>query len=98
MPYPTDFLVGNGSAVVAASNASDIPEWKSKYCPCKGCGTAREEGRQEIIRLVRELHMETGDGKCLQCTEAETGGDEFWIEWHAVDYPCPTIKAIDGEQ
>ena len=49
------------------------------------------------IKRVRELHMESG-GTCIQCTEAETGGDEQWIEWHSVKYPCPTIKALDGEQ
>ena len=83
---------------MAASNASDIPDYKpvGKYCPCKNCQISREEGRQEIRERIRAIHMES-DGKCLQCTEAETGGDEFWIEWHAVDYPCPTIKALDGD-
>ena len=37
---------------MVASKESDIPEWKSKYCPCKGCGTAREEGRQEVRRSI----------------------------------------------
>jgi hypothetical protein len=50
---------------------------------------------EEAVERVRNLHMES-NGKCLQCTEAETGGDEFWIEWHSVDYPCPTIRALDA--
>lgn len=43
---------------MVASKISDIPEWKSKYCPCKGCGTAREEGRQEIIKIVTKILKE----------------------------------------
>ena len=49
------------------------------------------------IERVRELHMDSGSGQCLHCTQAETGGDEQWIEWHAVAYPCPTIKALGEE-
>jgi hypothetical protein len=79
---------------MAASSASDIPDSKVDYCPCNRCTVARKQGRQEIIDIVREVHMESG-GTCLQCTEAETGGDEKWIEWHSVKYPCPTIKALD---
>lgn len=52
--------------------------------------------KMDAIERVRELHMES-EGKCLYCTQAETGGDEPWIEWHAVDYPCPTIQALDGK-
>jgi len=83
---------------VAASDVSDIPDDApaDKYCVCNNCKISREEGRQEIRKFVQAIHMES-DGKCLQCTEAETGGDDFWIEWKAVDYPCPTIKALDGE-
>ena len=82
---------------MAASDVSDIPDDKpvGKYCVCNNCKISREEGRQEIRERIRAIHTES-DGKCLQCTEAETGGDEFWIEWHAVDYPCPTIEALDN--
>lgn len=70
---------------MAASNASDIPEWKSKYCPCKGCGTAREEGRQEIRYLIQNIHTNVVEGKaefdyCLSCSK---------------QYPCPTIEALN---
>jgi hypothetical protein len=51
---------------------------------------------EEAVERVRNLHMES-NGKCLQCTEAETGGDEKWIEWHSVDYPCPTIRALENQ-
>ena len=51
---------------------------------------------KQAIERVRELHMDSGSGQCLHCTQAETGGDEQWIEWHAVAYPCPTIQALEG--
>ena len=78
---------------MAASNASDIPEWTSKYCPCKGCGVAREEGRHEIVRLIKSLHRETNgpadDRTCSECCV-----DEYnYPQW-----PCDTIKALEGEQ
>ena len=53
---------------------------------------------KNAIERVRELHMDSGSGQCLHCTQAETGGDEQWIEWHSVKYPCQTIKALDGEK
>jgi hypothetical protein len=53
---------------------------------------------KNAIERVRELHMDSGSGQCLHCTQAETGGDEQWIEWHSVKYPCPTIKALDGDK
>ena len=42
---------------MAASDVSDIPDYKpvGKYCPCKNCQIAREEGRQEIRKSVLEI-------------------------------------------
>ena len=40
---------------MAASNASDIPESKSDYCPCNRCTVARKQGRQEVSEQVRKL-------------------------------------------
>jgi hypothetical protein len=40
---------------MAASNASDIPESKSDYCPCNRCTVARKQGRQEIVIKLRDL-------------------------------------------
>lgn len=43
---------------MVAQSADEAPEWKSKYCGCKGCGIAREEGRQEMSPKIEELLAE----------------------------------------
>lgn len=48
---------------------------------------------REAIARVRELHKPSdfyGNLKCSQCTWGRDESPE--------DYPCPTIKALDGEQ
>ena len=86
---------------MVASSASDIPESKSDYCPCNRCTVARKQGRQEIIDSIRELHKPVKSWKgrdhteivgCYECEETGSGR-EYWVE-----YPCPTIKALDGDQ
>jgi hypothetical protein len=55
---------------MVASKSSDIPEWASKYCPCKGCGMAREEGRQEVgmrIREVTDIWLESDSNIIKHC-------------------------------
>lgn len=55
----------------------------------------------ESVQRVRELHKPVKSWKGIDHTEIvgcyeceETGsGREYWVE-----YPCPTIKALDGEQ
>lgn len=42
-----------------------------------------KEMREAIVR-VRELHWKTRNGHCAHCSMPV--------------YPCPTIKALDGEQ
>lgn len=53
------------------------------------------------IKRVRELHkpVKSYKGKdhteivgCYECEETGSGR-EYWVE-----YPCPTIKALDGEK
>ena len=51
------------------------------------CVCAEIEPLQEAIRQVRELHYEY-IGECVVCGDGLNG----------VPYPCPTIKALDGEQ
>ena len=70
---------------MVASKASDIPEWESKYCPCKGCGVSREEGRQEIIRRVREL-----------AEKFEQEPQDEMVNYHLTARRI--LTALDGEQ
>jgi len=46
---------------------------------------------REAIARVRELHQEV-NGDCNICKNTYSNGNG-WIK-----YPCPTIKALDGEQ
>jgi len=55
----------------------------------------------QAIERVRELHkpIQSLKGKnhepimgCLECEETGSGRE------YLVEYPCPTIKALDGEQ
>lgn len=53
----------------------------------------------EAIERVRELHKKSSYGNhCPFCTDAIRDVDlDHW--WHGyVNYPCPTIQALDGEQ
>ena len=48
---------------------------------------------REAIARVRELHygvIDTGGFHCEECSDTEFG--------HYIEYPCPTIKALEGEQ
>lgn len=47
---------------------------------------------QEAIQRVRELHygvIDTGGIHCEECSDTEFG--------HYIEYPCPTIQALEGE-
>lgn len=49
---------------------------------------------EQAIQRVRELHKPDRDGDCVHCvTIATPDGSEYLSR-----YPCPTIKALDGEQ
>lgn len=46
----------------------------------------------EAINRVRELHREDSSGDCSACVvDAQYGAKMY------ENYPCPTIKALDGE-
>jgi hypothetical protein len=48
---------------------------------------------KQAIERVRELHyreIDTSDYHCAECSDTEYG--------HYIDYPCNTIKVLDGEQ
>lgn len=56
---------------------------------------------KQAIERVRELHKPVTSYKgmdndeiigCYECEETGSGR-EYWVE-----YPCPTIKALDGDQ
>lgn len=47
----------------------------------------------DSIQRVRELHSETRSGYCEYCSELGFASNPKESE-----YPCPTIKALDGEQ
>jgi len=85
---------------VAASDLSEIPDDKpiGKYCPCKNCQISREEGRQEIRKLILEIHTPTTDGGCGDpdcCSPSDS--EEFCIICNGYEYPCETIKTLDGK-
>jgi hypothetical protein len=46
---------------------------------------------KDSIQRVRELHYKTNGGYCHCCCQGS-------IECEPFPYPCPTIKALDGEQ
>ena len=45
---------------MAASSAADIPDGmlKGKYCKCNNCKISREEGREEMRYIIREILSE----------------------------------------
>lgn len=66
---------------------------------CDECGITHSTYR-EATKRVRELHKPVKSYKgtdhteivgCYECEETGSGR-EYWVE-----YPCPTIKALDGD-
>lgn len=53
----------------------------------------------DAIKRVRELHYPTTDGGCSdpECCSAQDS-EFFCAECVNYEYPCPTIKALNGEQ
>ena len=47
---------------------------------------------QDAIRRVRKLHKSEDGNFCDHCEYGDVFGYDL------VPYPCPTIKALDGEQ
>lgn len=58
-----------------------------------GCDTEYEK-----IKLVRELHTPTTAGGCgdPDCCSPDDS-EEFCSECQNYEYPCPTIKALNGD-
>jgi len=52
--------------------------------------------KTEAIQRVRELHFDNGFGNCITCYQSWENG--FSVSVFPIVYPCPTIKALDGEQ
>ena len=51
------------------------------------------------IERVRELHVPVNDGGCGDPECCSPGGSEdFCFVCQGYEYPCDTIKALDGEQ
>jgi len=56
------------------------------------------------LQAVRELHNVDEYGCCAHCSEDMCWGCQEWMNCVECDcpchgkYPCPTIKALDGEQ
>jgi hypothetical protein len=52
----------------------------------------RVDQLSKAVERVRELHREDSSGDCSACViDAQYGAKMY------ADYPCPTIKALDGE-
>ena len=49
---------------------------------------------QQAIERVRELHKEDNTGYCELCTAIATPDGSDYLS----KYPCPTIKALDGDK
>lgn len=63
-------------------------------CFCALVKDIREQGREEMRQRVRELH------KPKQLSLLWTGCEICWEHpnTRGTSYPCPTIKALDGEE
>jgi hypothetical protein len=48
---------------------------------------------QTAVRRVRELHKQDSNGDCSVCIKGAVNGAVYFE-----GYPCPTVKALDGEQ
>lgn len=58
-----------------------------KYCPCKGCSVAREEGREEIREIVEQIHRPYKETSTVStCTICH------------VTYPCSIVKKVRNQE
>jgi hypothetical protein len=53
--------------------------------------------QSDAIQRVRELHKSRKTISGEVCDGCETECDDPWESIHYMNYPCPTIKALDGE-
>jgi hypothetical protein len=75
-----------------ASRAKPVARQLEDFCGCKGCAVSRvSKPLQDAIQRVRDLHREiSGPADDLTCSECAVD------ELNYPEYPCPTIKALDG--
>jgi hypothetical protein len=67
--------------------------WTEAGEKCCDCGHLIEHQPNQAIERVRELHKEDNTGYCELCTAIATPDGSDYLS----KYPCPTIKALDGE-
>jgi hypothetical protein len=55
--------------------------------------TLREENDdlRAAIDRVRAMHAADGRNECPQCLEWH------WVDWENAQSPCPTLRALDGD-
>lgn len=78
------------------------PAWAHDHIRIHGCyRCVLPEGETQdavdahaAVARVRALHHENGYGNCDHCIDAAPDED---FGWYAAEYPCPTIRALDGE-
>ena len=66
--------------------------WTEAGEKCCDCGHLIEHQPNQAIERVRNLHYKY-DAGCSCCDSAQ-----YECAHCLTDYPCPTIKALDGEQ
>jgi hypothetical protein len=97
-PSDNDFVTIKIDELGDAIDALDASKKNQKLAD-EMAGTISDQA--EAIKRVRELHKEI-DGNTSVCGDPDCCGE--YIENYMVcghcdqDYPCPTIKALDGEQ
>ena len=87
-----EFVMTYGDEVNKYEVVAVIYSTKCNNC---GCDAEIHQKNTDAIERVRELHKPrigyTGDLLCIAC-------ESFHEDSKPVKYPCPTIKALDGEQ
>lgn len=65
-------------------------------CHCRGCDQARVQGAEDIAKRIRELHKKAP----CNCNDKNCSGfcEECSADDYDVEYPCPTIKALEGDK
>ena len=79
------------SKSVAMKLIQELEETRAKHRKAWG----RAEKAEAAVARVRELHPMEKHGvrwHCGECLQDDNTGS-----WEYVEYPCPTIRALDGE-
>ncbi len=69
------------------------PHWEPCDCLVAGADFMADEilKLRAAIERVRALHAADGRNECPQCLEWH------WVDWENAQSPCPTIRAVDGD-